>query len=101
MAGQDEQLPYSLRVELESARHVRGLLERVPAIVYVAEPGEFGRWHYVSPQIESILGFSPEEWCADPGLWACQLHPDDREMELAREDEESAAEHTDAPDLSE
>ena len=33
------------------------LLELVPAIVYVADAGETGRWHYVSPQIEQILGY--------------------------------------------
>ena len=43
------------------------LLERVPAIIYVADAGEVGRWHYVSPQIEQILGYTPAEWCADPG----------------------------------
>ena len=36
------------------------------------------RWRYVSPQIEAILGFTPEEWCDDPELWASRLHPDDR-----------------------
>jgi diguanylate cyclase (GGDEF)-like protein/PAS domain S-box-containing protein len=56
-----------------------GLLERVPAILYTAEPGAAGRWRYVSPQIETILGFSPEEWCADPHMWAQRLHPGDRE----------------------
>jgi diguanylate cyclase (GGDEF)-like protein/PAS domain S-box-containing protein len=61
------------------------LLERVPAIVYVADPGEDGRWHYASPQIEQILGYTPEEWCAEPDLWAERLHPDDREWVLARE----------------
>jgi PAS domain-containing protein len=60
------------------------LLARVPAIVYVADPGEDGRWHYASPQIEQILGYTPEEWCADPDLWADRLHPDDREWVLAR-----------------
>ncbi|HWE09141.1 MAG TPA: EAL domain-containing protein [Solirubrobacteraceae bacterium] len=54
-----------------------GLLRRVPAILYTADTGECGRWHYVSPQIEAILGFTPEDWCADPGLWARRLHPDD------------------------
>ncbi len=61
------------------------LLERVPAIIYVADTGEEGRWHYVSPQIEQILGFSAAEWCANPELWAERLHPDDREWVLARE----------------
>jgi diguanylate cyclase (GGDEF)-like protein/PAS domain S-box-containing protein len=62
------------------------LLERIPAIVYVADTGAAARWHYVSPQIEQILGYSPEEWCADPGLWAERLHPDDRQRVLADED---------------
>jgi diguanylate cyclase (GGDEF)-like protein/PAS domain S-box-containing protein len=61
------------------------LLERVPAIVYVADPGETGRWYYTSPQIEQILGYTPAAWCADPDLWAKRLHPDDREWVLARE----------------
>jgi diguanylate cyclase (GGDEF)-like protein/PAS domain S-box-containing protein len=61
-----------------------GLLRRVPAILYTADTGECGRWHYVSPQIEAILGFTPAEWCADPRLWASRLHPDDvgRVLEL-------------------
>jgi diguanylate cyclase (GGDEF)-like protein/PAS domain S-box-containing protein len=62
-----------------------GLLERVPAIVYIAEPGATGRFQYVSPQIESILGFTPAEWCADADLWVNQLHPDDLERMIARE----------------
>ena len=61
-------------------------VERVPAIVYVAEPGPNGRWLYVSPQIESILGFSAQEWMADPGLWQKQLHPQDRENVIALEE---------------
>ena len=40
----------------------RALLERVPAIVYTAEYGTEGRWSYVSPKIEPILGYSVEEW---------------------------------------
>jgi diguanylate cyclase (GGDEF)-like protein/PAS domain S-box-containing protein len=63
----------------------RRLVERLPAIVYAAELGEHGRWRYVSPQVEEILGYSQEEWLADPGLWAKLIHPDDRERALAQE----------------
>jgi diguanylate cyclase (GGDEF)-like protein/PAS domain S-box-containing protein len=63
----------------------RRLVERLPAIVYASELGENGRWRYVSPQVEDILGYTPEEWLADPELWAKLLHPADRERALAQE----------------
>jgi diguanylate cyclase (GGDEF)-like protein/PAS domain S-box-containing protein len=69
----------------EVEQRFRDLVERVPAITYVAEPGEDGRWRYVSPQIEGMLGYRPEEWLADPLLWAQRLHPDDRERALEEE----------------
>jgi PAS domain S-box-containing protein len=65
----------------------RGLVERVPAITYTAEFGASGEWRYVSPQVESILGFTAEEWMADPDLFYSRVHPDDRERYLAAEDE--------------
>ncbi len=63
----------------------RRLVERLPAIVYASELGENGRWRYVSPQVEEILGYTPEDWLADPELWAKLLHPDDRERALSQE----------------
>ena len=63
----------------------RTLVERLPAIVYHADFGETGAWRYVSPQIESILGFSPNEWMADPELWYRQIHPEDRERAIEDE----------------
>ncbi|HEY1712172.1 MAG TPA: EAL domain-containing protein [Solirubrobacteraceae bacterium] len=63
------------------------LLERVPAILYTADAGGDGAWHYVSPQIEEILGFTPEQWCADPGMWASRLHPGDERRVLEQEQE--------------
>jgi diguanylate cyclase (GGDEF)-like protein/PAS domain S-box-containing protein len=72
--------------EISSAgNEYRRLIERLPAIVYACEQGEHGRWRYVSPQIEEILGYSPEEWMADPELWAGRLHPEDRERVLEQE----------------
>jgi PAS domain S-box-containing protein len=63
----------------------RSLVEQLPAITYVAEVGVLGRWHYVSPQIKSILGISPEEWMSDCSNWVNHLHPDDRDRALAAE----------------
>ena len=65
----------------------RRLVERLPVIVYTSEMGEHGEWYYVSPQVEEILGYTAEEFKADPGLWARLLHPDDREQALANETE--------------
>ncbi|HEV2924177.1 MAG TPA: EAL domain-containing protein [Solirubrobacteraceae bacterium] len=65
----------------------RVLVDRLPAILYIADPGINGRWHYVSDGALDILGFSPKEWIADPELWARQIHPDDRDRVFGREDE--------------
>jgi PAS domain S-box-containing protein len=64
----------------------RDLLGRLPAIVYTSEYGAAGRWLYVSPGIETTLGYSVEEWQADPGMWYSRMHPDDRAQALAAED---------------
>ena len=46
----------------------RDLLGRLPAIVYTSEYGaDARRRSYVSPGIETILGYSVSEWLADPG----------------------------------
>ncbi len=78
----------------------RTLVEHLPAVVYVAEAGGAGAWSYVSPQIETTLGFTPEEWMADPDLWARQLHPDDRDAVIAA-DEATLARRAEATLVSE
>ncbi|HXE89372.1 MAG TPA: PAS domain S-box protein [Terriglobales bacterium] len=55
----------------------RTLVEQLAAITYVTEMGPDARWHYVSPQIESLLGITPEEWLADPTMFGRQCHPED------------------------
>lgn len=62
------------------------LIEAIPAIFYIAEMGVDGRWHYVSPQIEKVLGYSPAEWMEDHELWYRSIHPDDLEHALSFED---------------
>ena len=68
------------------------LLERIPAITYVISAEPPYRTLYISPQVEPILGFTPEEWTADPGIWKRQIHPEDLER-VSTEDRLSREEH--------
>jgi diguanylate cyclase (GGDEF)-like protein/PAS domain S-box-containing protein len=73
------------------------LIDRLPVIVYASELGETGRWRYVSPQVEEILGFTPAEFLCDPGLWARQVHADDRLHALAVESRDALGNRETAP----
>jgi PAS domain S-box-containing protein len=55
----------------------RTLVEQLPAITYVAALDAESSTLYTSPQIETMLGFSQDEWMADHTLWRKQIHPDD------------------------
>jgi diguanylate cyclase (GGDEF)-like protein/PAS domain S-box-containing protein len=69
--------------ELESAvARYRALVEQIPAIVYVDLADESMRTTYVSPQIERLLGITPEAYTSDPHVWTRHLHPEDRERAL-------------------
>ncbi len=61
----------------------RTLVEQIPMVTYTAPLDKALGTFYISPQIESILGYSPKEWLADPGLWVKLLHPEDRDRVLA------------------
>jgi len=81
----------SERHEAEKARaeaetKYRMLVEHVNAITYIAEIGIHGRWFYVSPQVESILGYTAEEWLAIAPEWDERIHPDDLPMVIAAEE---------------
>jgi diguanylate cyclase (GGDEF)-like protein/PAS domain S-box-containing protein len=69
----------------EAEGRYRSLVEQLPAVSYIAEPGPDGPWRYVSPQVQQMLGFSPEEWTSDPTLWARRIHPEDRDRVLEEE----------------
>jgi len=73
----------------EAEGRYRTLVEQLPAVSYIAEPGAKGTWQYVSPQLERMLGFSQEEWTADPTLWARRIHPEDRDRVLEEEERDS------------
>ena len=78
----------------EAETRYRTLVEQIPAITYVAALDEVSSTIYVSPQAEDMLGAAPEEWLADPELFAKLLHPEDREHVLS---EHVRANRTGAP----
>ena len=61
----------------------RSLVEQIPAVIYIAELDEANTILYISPQIETLLGFSQAEYRDDPDIWRKQLHPEDKERVLA------------------
>ena len=61
----------------------RTLVEQIPAVTYTISIAAGVDFLYVSPQIETLLGFSPDAWRADAENWERQIHPEDRERLLA------------------
>ena len=65
------------RALTEAEAKYRSLVEGLPAVVYVADFGEQGDFTYVSPQIESVLGFRPDEF-QTAAFWKGRIVPEDR-----------------------
>lgn len=61
----------------EAETKYRTLVEQLPIMVYVNPANDINSTIYVSPQIEAFLGYTQEEWLADPRNWEKSLHPDD------------------------
>ena len=62
----------------EAEAKYRSLIGLVPAITYV-EALDTRKTFSVSPQVETILGYTPEEWLGEASRWDSCLHPDDKE----------------------
>jgi PAS domain S-box-containing protein len=72
------------REDLKRAEELyRTVVEQIPAITYLdvvrKETTSSYPTVYISPQIEKVLGVTPQEWIEDPALWLGLLHPEDRE----------------------
>jgi PAS domain S-box-containing protein len=70
----------------EAEAKYQTLVEQVAAISYIAELGVDGQWLYVSPQVESMLGFPADEWLANSREWIRHVHADDRPIVEAAEE---------------
>ena len=63
----------------------RTLVDQIPAVTYIDPVDDPETSLYTSPQIEKMLGYTPEEW-RENKLWPKCLHPDDRERILAADE---------------
>jgi diguanylate cyclase (GGDEF)-like protein/PAS domain S-box-containing protein len=71
----------------EAEERYRALVERMPAVVYIQEIGSPDSAVYMSPQIETLTGYTPEE-CKNPDLRWSMVHTDDREWLQAEDHRE-------------
>lgn len=66
-----------------SERRLRSLVERLPAITYVNAQDALNTTLFISPQVETLLGYPPAEWMQNPRLWSRLIHPDERDEVLS------------------
>ena len=69
----------------ESYERYNFLLANAPAIVYSYDAQSFAPT-FVSPNLERLLGYAPEEYMRDASFWTGHVHPEDLERVMAELD---------------
>ena len=69
-------------LDLAEARY-RALIDSLPLVTWLTEPGDRSSTLYVSPLIDELTGYSPTEWAEEADLFTKLLHPEDRAGVLA------------------
>src|SRR5438093_1688447 len=80
------------RARAEAEIKYRMLVEQVAAISYIAELGAQGQWLYVSPQIETMFGYSADEWLSTSKEWIRHIPVEDHPIVHAAEEASSRGE---------
>jgi PAS domain S-box-containing protein len=68
----------------EAESRYRALVEQLPLVTYIARVDAWSSSVFMSPQIETILGYPAQDWLDDPRFFPKVLHPDDRDRVLAQ-----------------
>jgi PAS domain S-box-containing protein len=72
--------PAELDVEEQSGwQRYQSLVEDLPIVTYIEAAANVGQALYVSPQIETLLGYPAERWLAGDDHFFTILHPDDHD----------------------
>ena len=65
---------------LESAEaRLEHLVFRGPVVIYAVNPEPELPTAFISPNIEDLMGYSPESFYGDSNFWIDRIHPQDRE----------------------
>lgn len=71
------------RVEMEeklelARKKYKSLVQSIDGVFWEAKADTF-EFTYVSPQVEEMVGYSQDEWLAEPDFWKNRIHPDERD----------------------
>jgi PAS domain S-box-containing protein len=81
-AGEGGTMKSGIASPADELRRLRSLVADVDAVVWEADAASC-EFTFVSEGARDILGYTPQEWLADPGFWADHIHPEDRELVVA------------------
>ena len=77
------------QAELERAEaRYRALIDGLPLVTWLTEPGDRSSTLYISPLIDELTGYTPAEWTDEPDIFSKLLHPDDRTKILTELEQE-------------
>ncbi len=68
----------SITLARKAEARYQALVEQIPAVTFMASFENGLSEIYVSPHIETMLGYTAREWIDDPILWYQRLHPEDK-----------------------
>jgi PAS domain S-box-containing protein len=72
----------------QERRRLADILDSVPAVVFEHWSLDQSRRNFVSSYVQTMYGYTPEEWLSTPDFWIGRIHPADRRQvfELAAAD---------------
>jgi PAS domain S-box-containing protein len=79
LAARARQRDRARQADLDRAEaRYRALVDGLPLVTWLTEPGDRGSTLYISPLIDELTGYTPTEWTEEPDLFSKLLHPEDR-----------------------
>ncbi len=64
----------------EAESRYRTLVEQIPSVIYTSSLNAAMSMHYVSPRIEMLTGYTPDEW--QGSTWIHYVYPEDKQRVL-------------------